>query len=798
MKRNILLLTAIISIFAFNSLFGQEILRYPRKYNIPSNENDLSPVTEKKDKTFANWIVYSPIDEAKTYTNPSPSSAVKKQLKYMDYYYVIEENGEFAHIYKDENVQGRSLSKDAIDFGWIHKRELLLWNKCLVTSEYNINKKALIVNTVETIKGQDINDLNYVKFRNAPSKNADFTGNKSQMFEYYYVYKTDVDSEGNEWYLLSTADFIASINDREEILGWTNKNRLIDWDSRIAVEPNWEKEAQKERRSKQQLVFWADKESCLKYFSSENSISDTMKIWDRDNLKKRANGSLPRFPLLQNPEIIQYENKEVNILKAGIIGDVKNREETVFSAENFSKVIDKITKKLIKKKNVNVFFVIDATKSMQPYFGSVKNAITKFMSKIEEKNSNNKFKFAVGIYRDISEGEEKAFKVKEFGNTKDILNFLSNVKAKDIHNYTFTESMFDGIINSLYDSPVDADGTNFLIVIGDAGNHTKNEVSNREKMEIIAGLLNEYEYNFLSFQVHNNGNKQELEASAEFVNQFKEIGKLFGEKSKLDINIEGFENYKPVLIKDGENYKFEKNTSYRIFNIYGLQKGNSISAKELEKELTDQLVGYDDFARDFIDFVRDKIYKRKEKLVDRNWGTFSPGYYYLLKNAGITDKEIEALEKNSYQIFVEGWGPIDIEGYSYPLMKKVLIFSQDELNRINVNMQNLFQFSTSEAFVRYIKSQAKTLLIVQRSDISINELLSQIIGLPVRSKLFEDITLKDINHLTEDDYFNLTKYLKIKQRKISKILKDKDFKYQFMPDVNRASVFYWIEEDVMP
>ena len=798
MKRNILLLTAIISIFAFNSLFGQEILRYPRKYNIPSNENDLSPVTEKKDKTFANWIVYSPIDEAKTYTNPSPSSAVKKQLKYMDYYYVIEENGEFAHIYKDENVQGRSLSEDAIDFGWIHKRELLLWNKCLVTSEYNINKKALIVNTVETIKGQDINDLNYVKFRNAPSKNAGFTGNKSQMFEYYYVYKTDVDSEGNEWYLLSTADFIASINDREEILGWTNKNRLIDWDSRIAVEPNWEKEAQKERRSKQQLVFWADKESCLKYFSSENSISDTMKIWDRDNLKKRANGSLPRFPLLQNPEIIQYENKEVNILKAGIIGDVKNREETVFSAENFSKVIDKITKKLIKKKNVNVFFVIDATKSMQPYFGSVKNAITKFMSKIEEKNSNNKFKFAVGIYRDISEGEEKAFKVKEFGNTKDVLNFLSNVKAKDIHNYTFTESMFDGIINSLYDSPVDADGTNFLIVIGDAGNHTKNEVSNREKMEIIAGLLNEYEYNFLSFQVHNNGNKQELEASAEFVNQFKEIGKLFGEKSKLDINIEGFENYKPVLIKDGENYKFQKNTSYRIFNIYGLQKGNSISAKELEKELTDQLVGYDDFARDFIDFVRDKIYKRKEKLVDRNWGTFSPGYYYLLKNAGITDKEIEALEKNSYQMFVEGWGPINIEGYSYPLMKKVLIFSQDELNRINVNMQNLFQFSTSEAFVRYIKSQAKTLLIVQRSDISINELLSQIIGLPVRSKLFEDITLKDINHLTEDDYFNLTKYLKIKQRKISKILKDKDFKYQFMPDVNRASVFYWIEEDVMP
>ena len=798
MKRNILLLTAIISIFAFNSLFGQEILRYPRKYNIPSNENDLSPVTEKKDKTFANWIVYSPIDEAKTYTNPSPSSAVKKQLKYMDYYYVIEENGEFAHIYKDENVQGRSLSKDAIDFGWIHKRELLLWNKCLVTSEYNINKKALIVNTVETIKGQDINDLNYVKFRNAPSKNAGFTGNKSQMFEYYYVYKTDVDSEGNEWYLLSTADFIASINDREEILGWTNKNRLIDWDSRIAVEPNWEKEAQKERRSKQQLVFWADKESCLKYFSSENSISDTMKIWDRDNLKKRANGSLPRFPLLQNPEIIQYENKEVNILKAGIIGDVKNREETVFSAENFSKVIDKITKKLIKKKNVNVFFVIDATKSMQPYFGSVKNAITKFMSKIEEKNSNNKFKFAVGIYRDISEGEEKAFKVKEFGNTKDVLNFLSNVKARDIHNYTFTESMFDGIINSLYDSPVDADGTNFLIVIGDAGNHTKNEVSNREKMEIIADLLNEYEYNFLSFQVHNNGNKQELEASAEFVNQFKEIGKLFGEKSKLDINIEGFENYKPVLIKDGENYKFQKNTSYRIFNIYGLQKGNSISAKELEKELTDQLVGYDDFARDFIDFVRDKIYKRKEKLVDRNWGTFSPGYYYLLKNAGITDKEIEALEKNSYQMFVEGWGPINIEGYSYPLMKKVVIFSQDELNRINVNMQNLFQFSTSEAFVRYIKSQAKTLLIVQRSDISINELLSQIIGLPVRSKLFEDITLKDINHLTEDDYFNLTKYLKIKQRKISKILKDKDFKYQFMPDVNRASVFYWIEEDVMP
>ncbi len=414
MRKKLLILSLAISIFAFNTLFAQSILRYPRKYNVPNDENNLSPVTNKKDKTFANWIVYSPIDKAKTHTKPSPSSDVKKTLNYMDYYYVIEENGEFAHIYKDDNVTGRKLSKDAIDYGWIHKRELLLWNKCLVTSKYNINKKALIVNTVETIKGQDVNDLNYVKFKTGPSTNSEFTGNKSQMFEYYYVYKTDIDSEGNEWYLLSTADFIASINDRTEILGWTNKNRLIDWDSRIAVEPNWEKEAQKERNAKKNLTFWADINSCLDYSTTEKTISDTMKIWDKDNLKKRANGSLPRFPLLENPMTIKNNNKKVEILKAGIIGDVKNKGETIFSAENFSIVIDKITKKLIKKKNVNVFFVIDATKSMQPYFGSVKNAITKFMSKIEKNNSNNKFKFAVGIYRDISEGEERAFQVKEF------------------------------------------------------------------------------------------------------------------------------------------------------------------------------------------------------------------------------------------------------------------------------------------------------------------------------------------------------------------------------------------------
>ncbi|MEA1985998.1 MAG: type VI secretion system protein TssR [Candidatus Marinimicrobia bacterium] len=797
MKKKTIFLILIISIFTLNSLFAQTVLRYPRKYNIPSDENDFTPVSGSKNTTFANWIVYSPIAGAKTYSEPSPSSGIKKQLKYMDYYFVTEENGVFAHIYKDENIDGRNLSSGAIDYGWIHKRELLLWNKCLVSTQYHINKKALVVNTVETIKGQDINDLNYVKFRNAPSKNAGFTGNKSQMFEYYYVYKTDIDSEGKEWYLLSTADFIASINDRQEILGWTNKNRLIDWDSRIAVEPNWDKSAQRERRDNNKLVFWADKNSALKHSTSE-SVSNKMKIWDKDNLKERANGSLPRFPLLKEEEVVKHNNKNVKILKAGIIGDVKNRSETVFTAEKFSDIIDKITKKLIKKKNVNVFFVIDATKSMQPYFGSVKNAIKEFVSKIESKNSQNKFKFAVGIYRDISEGEERAFDVKEFGNTNDILDYLEKVRAEDIHNYTFTESMFDGIINSLYDSPVDADGTNFLIVIGDAGNHTKNSTENREKMEIIAGLLNEYEYNFLSFQIHNNGTQQELDASKAFVNQFKQIGEIFGKKSKLDINIKGFENYKPELIKVDFNYKFKKNTSHRIFNIYGIKKGSSISSRELEKELTNQLLGYDDFAHDFIDFVRDKIYKRKDKVVDTDWGTFSPGYYYLLKNAGITDEEIKALETNSYQMFVEGWGPIEIEGYSYPLLKKVLLFSQDELNKINVNMQNLFQFSTSEAFVRYIKSQAKTLLIVQRSDVSINELLSQIIGLPIRSKLFEDITLKDINHLTEDDYFELTKYLKTKQRKISKVLKDREFKYQFMPDVNRASVFYWIEEDVMP
>jgi hypothetical protein len=792
---SLLLLTLCAGLFAAPAP-QQVVMPFPSKYNEVWNENDLTPQSNEN-RNRDNWVVYSAIAGVSTYQRPSLSSPKALTLGYMDFFFVAEEQGEFVHLFKDERIDFNKLSTSAQDYGWAQKKDLLIWRSGLVTRDLHIYRKALVVNTVESIADSKFQDLKVLKFRQGPGNDAAFTEYQSRMFEYYYVFKTATDADGNTWYLIASTNMVTSYRNRTKILGWADKQRLIDWDSRLAVEPNWDPAAIQERREQKTrpVVFFTNRESAVDYGRLGREAGDSLRIWDRDSARERAVGDLPRFPVLAPFERVG----NFDLVRAGIVGDVKHNLETVFTAEKYAAIKQQMTDKLREKKTVNVVFVIDATQSMRPYSRAVRNAIQKTIETLKTSQSNNTFNFAVTVYRDHT--EPKPTETLDFStNPREIMRFLENVQES--HDTTIYEDVYDGILEALYACQPDKDATNFMVLIGDAGNHL-DDLGDKE--DEISKLLKEDEFNFLVFQVHNNGGTNERQAYGDFVNQFHRIGQKFGRLCRF--SLEGVDNgdFLPELASnDGVNYRFKPGTSYHVFNIYGLPAGGVLTAEDLQKEMTRQLASYDQFASEFVDYATDKFYQRKEKMTDKNWGSFAPGYYYLLRQAGVTDNDIRALEKENYQMFVEGWGVKSMDGFQYPFMRNVLLFSENELNYVVLRIQDLYRYPDVEQLIAYLRKQAENILIIQETNpnFTLNDLLSQILGLKIQSDLFSDRIIKnwgDLDKLTQEDYLKLKQLLGDKMDDLQYLINaPENRKFTFTPDVNAGGAYYWVEEERMP
>ena len=71
-----------------------------------------------------------------------------------------------------------NLSGEATDYGWIQKKYLLLWRRCLVSEKGKINSKAMILNTLETMKSMAGVSPDIVQFRKGPSTDIAKTGHE--------------------------------------------------------------------------------------------------------------------------------------------------------------------------------------------------------------------------------------------------------------------------------------------------------------------------------------------------------------------------------------------------------------------------------------------------------------------------------------------------------------------------------------------------------------------------------------------------------------------------------------------
>jgi len=160
----------------------------------------------------------------------------------------------------------------------------------------------MILNTVSVIETAEDIEATTLRFQFDPEDLSKNTGDEALYFQCFYVYKTT-----EEWILLGE-DPVLRVEEKEAkqaIAGWVPKDRVTLWNTRVAVEPNWEPEAKRERCWCTKAKFVTDEYEALKYHHNR-SIDSSMIIWDQDNCN--ATGRFPpeqmRFPVLETNSIV--------------------------------------------------------------------------------------------------------------------------------------------------------------------------------------------------------------------------------------------------------------------------------------------------------------------------------------------------------------------------------------------------------------------------------------------------------------------------------------------------------------
>ncbi|MGB0931876.1 MAG: type VI secretion system protein TssR domain-containing protein, partial [Chitinophagales bacterium] len=134
----------------------------PIKYGTPQENVDYSPVNEAETSS-ALWFVCSDRNNNTTYRQPNGNERFKT-IQFLDKFYVIGEEGEYIRLAKgnSEDLEDTEdkISLNGEDYGWIHKKNVLLRKTPLACN--HIPEKVVFFNTVK--KGTSSIDIESNKY----------------------------------------------------------------------------------------------------------------------------------------------------------------------------------------------------------------------------------------------------------------------------------------------------------------------------------------------------------------------------------------------------------------------------------------------------------------------------------------------------------------------------------------------------------------------------------------------------------------------------------------------------------
>ena len=805
-----MLVLGFISMATYGQL-PQKALEIPIKYNTPEEGVSLSKGDIGKPGSW--WVVYSDKKGNETYENAT-GNKVKRVIGFLDDFYVAEETDKRAHLVKDPNY-AEGFSSSAEDYGWIDKENLLLWDHCLITKTGKINKKGMVLNTIESLKKEKISaeDEEKVKYF-YDSQLTQPTTQSSQIYEILYIYRIKDDA-----ILLGKASRTDVFHAKDDIFGWVSAKKITIWDHRIAIEPNWDKEAALERKRKHiSTTFFIDVPKA-KRFADGKELSKKYIIWNNDTYEKRNIGDWRRFPLLDF-------DKSTNIIKAGVMGELRsvmNNQDTI-SQIGFADILRKYNELRAKQRNINIVFVVDGTSSMQPYFPALSKAIGESMDKLQKSFTKNSLRFGVVVYRDYAEKDMITQVHKLTSNYQNVSHWLGGIKAIDRFDKDKPEAVFYGLMTALRSVGLQQNETNVIILVGDAANHHRNDPSQVNKNDLI-NLLSRYDCNMLAFQV----NKGSDPTYNEFEPQMKDLilstalrkykqNKQIAEQTNLKLS-------PPKFVASRKNV-FSLDTTTMIGAVVLASRGNPLPPQVLKNEinkvvlfsstLTDRklkiLESFISEGQSFENAVSKETEGQSDETEDYSSdvvgakSSYTPAIIDFLRKMGIPEEKLKIILSENYQLYFPAYSTMYVQGLKFPLYKEVLFMTQLELGDLLNKFDALADAYTAssqrqrlkEVWLEILKSHLGDDLTKEEAEnMTFEKINEKVFGLPGTSNLLHIKlgSITDESVVSDAEFYKYIINVKNKRNELNKIYNKRNYEYGFY---SYDTHYFWIPQDLLP
>jgi hypothetical protein len=588
---------------------------------------------------------------------PSPNSKPSgyPEPRYLEGFFFVDE-------YQDRNQRKYYLlnkgEPGTIDFkycGWIPADLALQGEGCMIDKPSGIQRKALIVNTPETLA--DKTKIEEVKPRKGPGLNYE-TVDSLRYYNILFVFNESKDAATGEKHLcLGFQPYFDRLSNGKNpiaktIAGWIPEKSVYLWNTREAIQ--WQTNSNSVR--KEPVKVFRTREDAIRYSEKPGAVNSPKpiieEIFDKNGRSPDWKKDKSRYPLLTMTTQEQLTDDSFGQLsKVGIIGDFVGGDGKIERG-----TLDEMREKLAviseEIKSIELLLVIDDTESMDNYFKNVvPDWINRIITTLQGQGDQN-IRISLCFYNDIDQDLRNGpikylddavhYEHWEQMDPKGQAKVIDNLR---MHSATrggdSPEQLLHGLKTGLIkcSKGLKTKARKICILLGDTGNHLQDNCGQNVQDEItqIANLLTPQggiPWEFMALQVPpDKPGQQNIPEYINFQKQAREI--------------------------------LTKIKSRRQCEIARIQKEN----KNLPGlELPEPAIGAVFTAKD-IDGVGDILDKRyqdtikvqrelQEQVLKLARGSLSAGAKILPELQEVLIKaniDVSMLKYNGQQIFIEGW-----------------------------------------------------------------------------------------------------------------------------------------------
>ena len=356
----------------------------------------------------------------------------------------------------------------------------------------------------------------------------------------------------------------------------------------------------------------------------------------------------------------------------------------------------------------------------------------------------------------------------------------------------------------------DPEETNYMIVIGDAGDHQNPEkiITFIEEEQIVDNLA-EYNMNMLAYQVHRTAIQSADNPYQDFENQLKRIMLEAANKSRKQSNIPETE---VILFESSGNNFFKLNSQSPVTGEFVIVTPDAaMTVQQLESNLTDAIQKIDKLITEF----RKKIEEVLEGSPNSEESIAKIISY--LKNSGINSQDAIRILSGLHQTYQEGYTLMKPANASYPWFQYVLLIERKDLDYLNEAVRQSIRFRDYPASMQrteLIEGWQAILMSVYRNlskpeirQIPIGNWFQCFTSFPLKWK-YSNLTIFDMMEMwdpeiTSDVHIKVfIEELSYDLEKTSKAIEEIYRQGEKYPHIefpgNSNEIYYWVPVDIFP